>query len=273
MKRFSRNFFETSHGRGPQDAAGGYIKRMADLAVVRGQCIIQNAEQLFNFVSDNLTNTKEQSVCSRRVFRYLPTVNRDRPNRYFQAVKQNRKNHQVVNVRDEMVEICNLTCYVCEECISGRYTKCTNKDILGPVQTVRMKSLETISNVTTNTISSDDSFTEETPIYSLISSGVVFAVRTEDESYPYYLVRASSSAIVIRKQLTDAWGASYEPGSSVIHGYYYTTMDDTSMKQTIVKRLRASVPAFSVIYICSELEDSDEICISNSLHRRILKSL
>lgn len=42
-----RNFFETSHAKGVQDAAGGLIKNQEDLAVTRGKTIIQNAEQLF----------------------------------------------------------------------------------------------------------------------------------------------------------------------------------------------------------------------------------
>ena len=32
-----RNFFESSHGRGPQDAAGGLLKNKADMAVVVGR--------------------------------------------------------------------------------------------------------------------------------------------------------------------------------------------------------------------------------------------
>jgi hypothetical protein len=39
-KVFHRNFFETSHAKGPQDAAGGFIKRQADIAVLRGNTII-----------------------------------------------------------------------------------------------------------------------------------------------------------------------------------------------------------------------------------------
>lgn len=49
-----RNFFETSHAKGPQDAAGGFLKIQADLAVVRGQHIIQNAEDLYKFANENL---------------------------------------------------------------------------------------------------------------------------------------------------------------------------------------------------------------------------
>ncbi|CAC5416205.1 unnamed protein product [Mytilus coruscus] len=44
-----RNYFETSHARGPQDAAGGFIKKQADLAVIRGTHVIQSSSDLFDF--------------------------------------------------------------------------------------------------------------------------------------------------------------------------------------------------------------------------------
>jgi hypothetical protein len=50
-KIFHRNFFETSHAKGPQDAAGGFIKRQADIAVLRGNTIIQNSKDCFHFVT------------------------------------------------------------------------------------------------------------------------------------------------------------------------------------------------------------------------------
>ena len=34
--KLSRNFYETSHAKGSQDAAGGFLKKQADLAVLRG---------------------------------------------------------------------------------------------------------------------------------------------------------------------------------------------------------------------------------------------
>jgi hypothetical protein len=46
---FHRNFFETSHAKDPQDAAGGFIRRQADIAVLRGNTIIQIANDLFSF--------------------------------------------------------------------------------------------------------------------------------------------------------------------------------------------------------------------------------
>jgi hypothetical protein len=47
------NFFETSHAKGSQDAAGGFIKRQADIAVLRGITIIQNTKDLFSFCNND----------------------------------------------------------------------------------------------------------------------------------------------------------------------------------------------------------------------------
>jgi hypothetical protein len=44
-----RNFFESSHGNGPQDAAGGLLKNQADMVVVRGKAEIRCARDLYNF--------------------------------------------------------------------------------------------------------------------------------------------------------------------------------------------------------------------------------
>jgi hypothetical protein len=39
--RLVRNFFETSHAKGSQDAAGGLIKNQPDLTVLRGTVTVQ----------------------------------------------------------------------------------------------------------------------------------------------------------------------------------------------------------------------------------------
>ena len=38
-----RNFFESCHGKGPQDAAGGLLKNQADMVVIRGKAEIRSA--------------------------------------------------------------------------------------------------------------------------------------------------------------------------------------------------------------------------------------
>jgi hypothetical protein len=57
---FIRNYFETSHAKGPQDAAGGFLKNQVDLAVYRGSEIIQSASDFFNYC-ENLFEQIENS--------------------------------------------------------------------------------------------------------------------------------------------------------------------------------------------------------------------
>jgi len=62
-----RNYFKTSHAKGPQDGAGANLKHKADMAVLRCQIIIQNAHDLYNYAKENLTEPsstryKSQSV-------------------------------------------------------------------------------------------------------------------------------------------------------------------------------------------------------------------
>jgi hypothetical protein len=55
---FIRKYFETSHAKGPQDAAGGFLKNQVDLAVYRGSKIIQSASDFFNYCENHLKDTK-----------------------------------------------------------------------------------------------------------------------------------------------------------------------------------------------------------------------
>ncbi|CAC5387052.1 unnamed protein product [Mytilus coruscus] len=57
-----RNIFETSHAKGPHDAAGGLIKNKTDLAIVRGTATIQNAHDLFEFAKSNLSIPKSSNI-------------------------------------------------------------------------------------------------------------------------------------------------------------------------------------------------------------------
>ena len=45
--KISSIFYETSHTKGPQDAAGGFLKHQADMAVLMGSEMIQKAKDFF----------------------------------------------------------------------------------------------------------------------------------------------------------------------------------------------------------------------------------
>ena len=47
--RTIRNYFETSHAKGPQDGTGANLKHKADMEIIMRNVIIQNAEELFKF--------------------------------------------------------------------------------------------------------------------------------------------------------------------------------------------------------------------------------
>ena len=48
------NYFESSHGKGPQDGTGANLKHKADMEIIKRNVIIQNAEDLFKFAENNL---------------------------------------------------------------------------------------------------------------------------------------------------------------------------------------------------------------------------
>ena len=94
--RTIRNYFETSHAKGPQDGAGANLKHKADMEIIKRNVIIQNAEDLFKFAENNLKAPapsryqSENVQLKRQIFFYVDKVNRDRRGRYFKEVKGNR---------------------------------------------------------------------------------------------------------------------------------------------------------------------------------------
>ena len=50
-----RNYFETSHAKGEQDAAGAHIKRRAAMAAVHNEVTIQSGKDLFEFLSSKFS--------------------------------------------------------------------------------------------------------------------------------------------------------------------------------------------------------------------------
>ena len=73
--KLSRNFYEASRVKGPQDAAGGFLKKQADLAVLRGKFEIQSAKDFFHFAIANLTEHKS-GIYKCRMFRYIDFTER-----------------------------------------------------------------------------------------------------------------------------------------------------------------------------------------------------
>ena len=84
-----RNYFETSHAKGPQDGAGANLSHKADIVVIKRQEVIQKAEDLYNFAQNNLKTPSpsryqsENVQLKRRIFFFVEKVNPDPGEEYY----------------------------------------------------------------------------------------------------------------------------------------------------------------------------------------------
>lgn len=259
-----RNYFETSHAKGQQDAAGGCIKHMADMAVIRGTSVIQNAQDLFDFAVHNLSSTKSKN--KRRLFRYIDQADRSEL-RNFKPIKNNRKIHQIISENsDGLLKIRDLSCYSCDTCLDGNVTLCTNRSYCGQVTQVKMVQTQTKTNETSDTCENSPDFR------SLVGKGVVVAVYTDDNDSEYYLLQVVASPFILSSFSTDQWGNSFDAGTDVLRGYYYDKVDDQRYK--LLSGRIAIVPTLSIRYIVSAVGCyKKSITILDETHINIMESI
>ncbi|CAG2242717.1 unnamed protein product [Mytilus edulis] len=246
-QHFTRNFFETSHAKGPQDAAGGIIKRQADCAILRGQTQIRTAKDLYEYANSFLTQPR--SHCKRRIFRYAETIHRD--NRLsFKPVPSIRSLHQVRASRDSakgLINISELSCF-CVNCCHHMYDQCSNSIKTGGYTEWEMK----------REYRADAQENEENEQVSL-----------QDDEEEYYMLKVEKSMETLRIDTTDSWGSLLPVGTPVFRGLYYNKMN-SPFQYRLVNR-KAVVPAASVVYICSEVTANNVIRITEETHLNVLE--
>lgn len=54
-----------------------FLKNQADLAVIRGTCIIQDAKGLYLFAKEKLETPKDSTNVRRRIFEYVEEIPRE----------------------------------------------------------------------------------------------------------------------------------------------------------------------------------------------------
>lgn len=137
-----RNYFETSHAKGPQDGAGANLKFKADMAVIRRQKVIQNARDLFEFAQENLRVPSEKASLSRRIFFYVEHHDRNRPRRYFKEVKGNRAVHSILaREQSGYLQLRELSCY-CDHCIANDFASCDNAPFVKKLARTRIRTTD-----------------------------------------------------------------------------------------------------------------------------------
>jgi len=188
-----RNYHETSHAKGPQDAAGGIIKRLADTAVLRGKTTIQNAEDFYNFANDSLEIPKS-GIYHKRIFRYIKEIPRIEINdAEYKPVKENLKIHQIVSntSRPSILLTRNISCYRCVQCVHGATDTCGIADEIGGPR------LQTM-------LARNDCIVHEND---------VVAVYTADPTCEYYILKVTRSPTILETNKSDSWGNTFAKGT------------------------------------------------------------
>jgi len=252
-----RNYHETSHAKGPQDAAGGIQKRQADIAVLRGKTTIQNAEDFFNFAKENL-ETPKSGIYSKRTFKYVDEIPRNGfQERDYKPVKENRKIHQIVATKSNtaVLLVRDISCYKCVQCVEGRTDAC---ELTGEIGPPKLQSM-----ITSSYVRSVDTMKEND----------VVAVFTDDPSCDFYLLKVKRGPTVLETEKSDNWGNTFDAGADVVEGLYYDRNGITSFAYKLVPGKIAIVYSCAVRFVCFGIKASNKICLDEAMHRSIVEAI
>lgn len=262
-----RNFFETSHVKGEQDAAGSHVKQQASLAVVRGTATITNAKDLCDHLTSHFSKPAQSSFPARsksvslnkRIFFYVPSegpdaILRKREGRKFETIKGIRKLHSVVTTPEQCkVLVRKRSCY-CGECLFDNFDDCQNKELVDGLQEIILA--REASGATTRA-------QNETPVAEpvhlhvadLVGKDSIIAIAAdEDDSYDYYLLKVTSEGpVVLREDVTDDYGCAFPAGSSVLKVHFFLRDNLIDMTYKLDQKKVAVVFPGTVRYVCSEL--------------------
>ena len=266
--QFQRNFFETSHAKGEQDAAGSHIKQKVSQAMLNRTAQIKSAESMHKFLTEKFSQPAMSSLTARtnakglkhRIFFYVPSkgegsVARNRPGRKFKEVKGIRKLHCVHSgTEQEKVSVRQHSCY-CINCILDEEEQCTNKDWLdeweeinvrrdGSVATTRQATEESMINVDTASCMAD----------LAIKGSIVAIAAADDQMYDFYLLKVTSEeAEELDLDFTDDYAFTALRGTRVLKGFFYLRDNIHDMTFTLDKTCTGVVYASTVREICGEL--------------------
>ena len=135
-----RNYFETSHAKGEQDAAGAHIKQRAAMAVVRNEVTIQSGKDLFEFLSSKFSKpVVENAELKCRKFFYVDQGKIVRKGRKFTDVSENRKIHCVTSNLDSSCLLTNTRSCYCQNCLQGESENCCNIVYMDEWQTMEIE--------------------------------------------------------------------------------------------------------------------------------------
>ena len=250
------NYFETSHAKGEQDAAGAHIKQKASLAVVRREATIQSAEQLCSFSSSSLTEpVSKESNLRRRVFFYVKKDEVNRKGRKFSEVQGNRRIHCIKPKLNEsgILLVNTRPCY-CMSCIDEDFDNCHNKNYLDACNEQQMKVLAEPSTKVTKSEPEPDAERTES-LADLASVGAIVAVAAHlDPNYDILQV-TTNEPILLQEEQVDDYACPMLAGSRVLKGYFFSRENLIDMTYRLDEKKVAIINVKSVRCICFELKE------------------
>ncbi len=130
------HYFGSRHGKGPSDGETAVVKRMASSAIAAGRAEINNAKDLYDFCTRDMTRDSNEGSCQhfRRKFFFIEEVNRDRGhnNVALRTIKGTRLLHSIRGHMEGRMYTRNLSCF-CNGCTNMGI--CQNKEYVDPWMT------------------------------------------------------------------------------------------------------------------------------------------
>ena len=264
-----RNYFETSHAKGEQDAAGANIKQKVTQAVIRRTATIRNAKEMHEYLSQSFTTPAASTFSSRaksvdlkrRLFFFVPStgedaVARNRPGRKFLEVKGIRKWHSIMTTSVQgNVLVRRRSCY-CYDCLSGDPASCNMGEWVDEWQRVEI-AREPSTAVTRQASEEASILPRDTSIRlaDLAGKDSIVAVAAEDDpSYDYYLLKITSDGVEeLTAPFTDDYGLTFGPGFHILKGHFLIRENLIDMSYKLDDKRLAAVHAATVRHICGEL--------------------
>lgn len=264
-----RNFFETSHAKGEQDAAGSHIKQKVSQAVLRRTATITNARSMHEFLLQSFSLPAASSFSSRansvhlkrRIFFYVPAsgegaIQRNRPGRQFKTLKGIMKLHCVKTLPQQEKLLVRLRSCYCVNCVLEDQPNCLNKDWLDEwkeVSVPREAAPATTRQDTEIPVLDQDTASH---IADLAVKGSTVAIAAVDDPvYDFYLLQVTSDGVQeLDDDFTDDYSSHYYKGSEVLKGHFYLRDNIHDMTYTLDTKRVAAVFAATVRHICSDLQ-------------------
>ena len=263
-----RSYFETSHAKGEQDAAGSHMKQRVSQAVLQRKARITHAESMYKYLVENFTLPVASSFDSRtkavelkrRVFFFVPSegegaVDRNRPGRQFRSVPGIKKWHCVKSLPQlEKVLTRHRSCY-CTDCILDDQDQCKNKEWVDDWKEVEIK--REASPATTRQSTATSALDNDTMAHmaDLAAKGSTVAIAAfEDPAYDFYLLKVTSNGVEeLEEPMTDDYSCRYPSGSAVLKGHFFLRENLQDMTYTLDTKRLAVVYAGTVGAICTDL--------------------